>query len=86
MYGMTNFGKLLADELTQFLLKAGFIQSQWQRSIYNNHAPDGAYIFVLSHVDDFVYWYTSEALGKLFVDTLGKIFHVRVLGYAHWFM
>ena len=28
MYGMTNSGKLLADELTSLLLEAGFIQSQ----------------------------------------------------------
>ena len=41
---------------------------------------------VLSYVDDFLYWYTSEAFGKWFVDTLGKIFHVNFLGYAHWFM
>ena len=27
-----------------------------------------------------------EALGKLFVDTLGNIFHVNFLRYAHWFM
>ena len=25
-------------------------------------------------------------LGKWFVDTLGKRFHVNFLGYAHWFM
>ena len=37
------------------------------------------------YVDDCVYWYTSEALGKWFLDTLGKIFHVNFLGYAHWF-
>ena len=33
-----------------------------------------------------VYWYTNEDLGKWFVDTLGKRFHVNFLGYAHWFM
>ena len=33
-----------------------------------------------------VYWYTSEAIGKWFVDTLGKRFHVNFLGYAYWFM
>ena len=27
-----------------------------------------------------------EALGKWFVYTLGEIFHVSFLGYAHWFM
>ena len=40
--------------------------------------------FFLSYVDDCVYWYTSEASGKWFVDTLGKIFHVKLLGYTHW--
>ena len=28
MYGMTNYGKLFADKLTEWLLEAGFIQSQ----------------------------------------------------------
>ena len=40
---------------------------------------------MLSYVDDFVYWYTSKELGKWFVDTLGKIFHINFLGYAHLF-
>ena len=55
-------------------------------SIYYKYAPDGSKVVVLSYVDDCVYWYTSEALGKWFVDTLGKRFHVNFLGYAHWFM
>ena len=42
--------------------------------------------FVLSYVDYCVYWYTYEAIGKWFVDTLGEIFYVNFLGYAHWFM
>ena len=41
---------------------------------------------MLSYVDDCVYCYTSEAIVKWFVDTLGTIFHVKFLGYAHWFM
>ena len=41
---------------------------------------------VLSYVDDCVYWYTNEDIGKWFVDTLGKRFHVKFLGYAHLFM
>ena len=86
MYGMTNSGKLFADELIKWLLEAWFIQSQCQMSIYYKYAPDGSKIVVLSYVDDFVYWYTNEALGKWFDDTLGNIFHVDFLGYAHWFM
>ena len=41
---------------------------------------------MLYYVDGFVYWYTSEALGKWFVETLGKILHVKFLVYAHLFM
>ena len=63
-----------------------FIQSQCQMSIYYKYAPDGSNIIVLSYVDECVDWYTYEALGKCFVDTLGKRFHVKFSGYANWFM
>ena len=33
MYGMTNSGKLFANDLTEWLLEAGFIQSQCNMSI-----------------------------------------------------
>ena len=55
-------------------------------SIYYKYAPDGSKIVVLSYVDDFFYWYTNEDPVKWFVDTLGKILHVNLLGYSHWFM
>ena len=77
MYGMTISGKLFAYELTEWLLEAGFIQSQCQMSIYYKYAPDGSKIVVLSYVDYCAYWYTNEDLGKWFVDTLGKRFHVK---------
>ena len=41
MYGMTNSGKLFSDELTEWLLEAGFIRSQCQMSIYYKYAPYG---------------------------------------------
>ena len=86
MYGMTNSGKLFADDLTEWLIEEGFMQSQYQMSIYYKYAPDGYKIVVLSYVDDCIYWYTNEDLKKWFVDTLGKRFHVNFLGFAHWFM
>ena len=52
-------------------------------SIHYKYAPDGTNIDVLSYADDCVYWYTSEALGKLFVDDLGRIFHVNFFVYSH---
>ena len=47
MYGMTNSVKLFDDELTEWLLEAGFIQSQCQMSIYYKYSPDGSEIVVL---------------------------------------
>ena len=86
MYGMTNSGKLFSDELTEWLIEEGFIQSQCQMSIYYKYAPHGSKIVILYYVDDCVYCYTNEDLGKWFSGTLRKRFHVKFLGYAHWFM
>ena len=69
MYGMNNSGKIFADELTEWLIEAGFIQSQCQMSIYYKYAPERSKIVVLFYVDDCVYWYTYEALEKWFVNT-----------------
>ena len=79
---MNNSGKLFSDELTEWLLEAGFIKSQCQMSIYYNYATDGPKVVVLYYVDDCVYWYNSKALGKELVDTLGNRSHVKYLGYA----
>ena len=73
-YGITNSGKLFSDELTEWLIEAGFIQYQCHMSIYYKYAPDGKNIVLLIYVEDCVYWYKYEAIGKWFVDTLGKRF------------
>ena len=54
--------------------------------IYYKYAPEGSKVDVLFYVDDFVYWYTNEDIGKWFVGTLGKRFHVNFLVYALCFM
>ena len=46
MYGMTNSGKLFADELTEWPIEEGSIQSLCQMSIYYKYAPDGSKIAV----------------------------------------
>ena len=46
MYGMTNSGKIFDHELTDWLLEAGFIQSQCRMYIYYKYAPDGYKIVV----------------------------------------
>ena len=61
---MTNFGKLFADELTEWLLEAVFIKFQCPMHIYYKYAPDGSKIVVLYYFDESLYWYTSEAPEK----------------------
>ena len=63
-----------------------FITIQYTITIYYKYAPDGTEIIVLYYYDEFLYWYTYEILGKWFVDTLGKIFYINLLGYANWLM
>ena len=84
---MTNSGKLFADELTNWLIyEAGFNHSKYQISIYYNYTPASYKLGLLYYVDDCVYWYTSEELGKWFVDTIENKFHVNFLVYAYCFM
>ena len=58
VYVMNNSGKLFSDELTEWLVEAGFIQYQWHMYIFFKYATDGKN-FVLPYVHDCVYWYTS---------------------------
>ena len=53
MYGMTNYGKLFADELTEWSIEADFIQYQCHIYIYYKYAPDGKKNCSLSYADDF---------------------------------
>ena len=55
-------------------------------SVYYRYALGGTNIVVLYYVDECVHWYTSEALGKWFIDTIAKRFHINFLVYASWFM
>ena len=66
--------------------EAGLNQFKFQMSVYYKYALDGPKLVVLSYVDECVYWYTYEKISKWFLDTLGKIFHLNFLVYAHWFM
>ena len=62
MYGLTNSGKLFAVELKEWLLEAGFIQSQCQMSICYKYAPDGSKIVVLYYFYDCVYGIQMKVL------------------------
>ena len=60
MYGMNSYGKLFADEITNWLIyEAGLKNSRCQMYVYYKYSSDGSKLVVLSYVDDFVNWYTS---------------------------
>ena len=69
---MTNSGDLFSGYLTEWLLEAGFIQSQCQMSIYYKYAPDVYKIVFLSYLDECIYWYTNEDPVKCSTDNLVK--------------
>ena len=80
MYRMANYGKVFSDELNNWLIdEAGLKQSKLQMSVYYKYSPDGSKLVVLSHVDDCVYSYISDELGKWFVGTIGKRLYVKFL-------
>ena len=67
MHGITNSGKLLYNKITEWLIESGFIKYKYQMSIYYKYVQYGKEMVVLLYIDDCVYCYTSEALGKWFV-------------------
>ena len=84
---MNNSGKPFDYEINnRMIYVGGFKQSKCQMYIYYKYSTYGNKLFVLSYVDNCIFWHTYEELGEWFVDTLAKRFHVNLLGYEHWFM
>ena len=54
MYVMNNSRKVFDGQLTEWLREEGFIQYQFQMSIYYKYVLDGTKIVVLSYVEDCV--------------------------------
>ena len=80
MYGMTNSGKVFADDFKVWLINESCLkQSQYQMSIYYKNAPYGTKNVVLIYVEVCFYWYTSEAIVKWFVEKLGRKLHMKFL-------
>ena len=71
---MNHSVNVFSSELTICLIdESGFKQSQCQIYINHKYTPDGYKLVVLCYVDECVYWYTYEEIGKCFVDTFEKI-------------
>ena len=69
MYGMNNYGKLFAGELTEWFIEEGFIQYKFQILIYYNYAPNGK-IFLFYLMLIIVYIGIHLKLSKKFLFTI----------------
>ena len=57
MYGVTNSGKLFADEIINWLIDdSEFNQSKFQMYVFYKYAPDSSKLVVLSYLDECIYW------------------------------
>ena len=87
MYGMTNYEKLFAYELTNCLIDAsGFKLSQCHIYIYYKYEPDGSKLVVLYYVDDCVYWYIKMVFGYYWKEVLCEIIRICTLVYVHYYI
>jgi hypothetical protein len=79
-------GKWWNQELTDWLLSVGYVQSQLDPTFFVKHYPDGSYIRLIFHVDDMLYYGNNEEVERLFESEIKGRFHVNLMGQAHWFL
>jgi hypothetical protein len=86
MYGGTLSGKWWNQELTEWLLSVGFIQSSLDATYFVKIYPDGSFVRLIFHVDDMLYFGNNNEVERLFESEIKGRFNVNVLGQAHWFL
>ena len=86
MYGLILSGKFWFEELMDWLLEYGFMQSKVQLSYFWHECTDGMCIHVLDYVNDMLYFGSCTSLHKLFEEALVGCFNVNLLGQASWFL
>lgn len=86
MYGMTQSGKNWYLELHEYLISAGFQQSQVIKCYYWKKFPDGSVVKLLDYVDDMLYFGTSTDTLKQFEAELKARFDLDIMGQAQWYL
>jgi len=86
MYGMTLSGKFWYQDLLEFLVSLGFMQSTVIRCLFYQRYPDGSVIFILNYVDDMLYSGTSDQTLMAFELKLSERFNLELKGQAHWYL
>eukprot|EP00590_Aulacoseira_subarctica_P007531 CAMPEP_0172413906 /NCGR_PEP_ID=MMETSP1064-20121228/456_1 /TAXON_ID=202472 /ORGANISM="Aulacoseira subarctica , Strain CCAP 1002/5" /LENGTH=176 /DNA_ID=CAMNT_0013150305 /DNA_START=198 /DNA_END=724 /DNA_ORIENTATION=- len=83
---MTQSGKNWYLELHEYLISAGFQQSQVIKCYYWKTFPDGSVVKLLDYVDDMLYFGTSTDSLKQFEAELKSRFDLDLMGQAQWYL
>jgi transposase InsO family protein len=86
MYGMSLSGKYWYQELQEFLLENGFLQSKVIACLFWKVFPDGSSLCLLDYVDDCLYFGTNDASLKQFEMEISARFDLTLMGQAHWYL
>ena len=86
MYGGTLSGKWWNQELSDWLISVGFVQSPLDGTYFVRINPDGSYIRLIFHVDDMLYFGNNDEIEQAFESQIKGRFQVNILGRANWFL
>jgi hypothetical protein len=86
MYGMTLSGKYWYQDLMEFVISIGFIQSSVIRCLFYRRFPNGSVIFVLNYIDNMLYFGMSDDSLLAFKTKLSGRFNLEIKGQAHWYL
>ncbi len=86
MYGGTLSGKWWNQELTDWLISVGFVQSQLDGTYFVRINADGSYIRLIFHIDDMLYFGNNDKVEQAFENEIKGQFNVNILGRANWFL
>jgi len=86
MYGMTLSGKFWNQDLLEFLVSMGFMQSTVLRCLFYKKYFDGSVILILNYVDDMLYHGILEQTLANFELKLSERFNMELKGQAHWYL
>jgi len=79
MYGMTLSGKYWYQDLMEFLVPIGFVQSTVTRCLFFQKYEDGSVIYLLNYVNDMLYFGTSDNTLLAFETSLAERFNMATL-------
>lgn len=79
LYGLKQSGLLWFNELKDYLTSIGYKSSESDPCVFY----DGKGNFTFVHVDDGIFFATSEALGMEFINMLKRRYSVKCLGSPH---